>query len=100
VTDGWRGCQPRRLLNPTIVRQSAAVGRIDWDDPLSHEANEAAEVWTRKLRELAAATRCILRSDVLYCNAAGVSRVVGIVGTDEVGLDRTTSFVSHLARVD
>ena len=48
-----------------------------------------------------AATRAFFGATVRYANAAGTERVVSIVGTDEVDLDRNhISWVSPLARVD
>src|ERR1700691_3012086 len=46
-----------------------------------------------------AATRAFFGATVRYANAAGVSRVVSIVGTDEIDLNRNhISWVSPLAR--
>jgi transcription elongation factor GreB len=46
-----------------------------------------------------AATRAFFGATVRYANAAGVERVVSIVGTDEVDLDRNhISWVSPLGR--
>ena len=46
-----------------------------------------------------AATRAFFGATVRYANAAGVERVVSIVGTDEVDLDRKhISWVSPLGR--
>ena len=46
-----------------------------------------------------AATRVFFGATVRYANAAGTERVVSIVGTDEVDLDRDhISWVSPLAR--
>jgi transcription elongation factor GreB len=50
-------------------------------------------------RKGAAATRAFFGATVRYANAAGDERVVSIVGTDEVDLDRNyISWVSPLAR--
>ncbi|HEV7217439.1 MAG TPA: transcription elongation factor GreB [Terriglobales bacterium] len=66
---------------------------------------EAAEVVdpeaprTGKERPGQAATRAFFGATVRYANAAGVSRVVSIVGTDEIDLDRNhISWVSPLGR--
>jgi transcription elongation factor GreB len=46
-----------------------------------------------------AATRAFFGATVRYANAAGVSRVVSIVGTDEIDLNRNhISWVSPLGR--
>ena len=58
--------------------------------------------WTRKLRERGRQQlkmRAFFGATVRYANAAGVSRVVSIVGTDEIDLDRNhISWVSPLGR--
>jgi transcription elongation factor GreB len=65
---------------------------------------EAAEVVDpeaprRQERAGPAATRAFFGATVRYANAAGVGRVVSIVGTDEVDLDRNhISWVSPLGR--
>ena len=61
---------------------------------------EAAEVVDPEApRAGQAATRAFFGATVRYANAAGTERVVSIVGTDEVDLDRDhISWVSPLAR--
>jgi transcription elongation factor GreB len=61
---------------------------------------EAAEVVDPEApRAGQAATRAFFGATVRYANAAGVERVVSIVGTDEVDLSRNhISFVSPLGR--
>src|SRR5246500_4827730 len=61
---------------------------------------EAAEVVDPETpRTGQAATRAFFGATVRYANAAGVERVVSIVGTDEVDLDRNhISWVSPLGR--
>jgi transcription elongation factor GreB len=61
---------------------------------------EAAEVVDPEApRAGQAATRAFFGATVRYANAAGVSRVVSIVGTDEIDLDRNhISWVSPLGR--
>jgi transcription elongation factor GreB len=61
---------------------------------------EAAEVVDPEApRTGQAATRAFFGATVRYANAAGVERVVSIVGTDEVDLDRNhISWVSPLGR--
>ena len=63
---------------------------------------EAAEVVDPEARRTGqAATRAFFGATVRYANAAGVSRVVSIVGTDESISTATTSVGCHLwARVD
>ena len=61
---------------------------------------EAAEVVDPEARRSGqAAARAFFGATVRYANAAGVERVVSIVGTDEIDLDRNyISWVSPLAR--
>ena len=61
---------------------------------------EAAEVVDPEARRSGqAATRAFFGATVRYANAAGAERVVSIVGTDEVDLNRNhISFVSPLGR--
>jgi transcription elongation factor GreB len=61
---------------------------------------EAAEVVDPEARRSGqAATRAFFGATVRYTNAAGAERVVSIVGTDEVDLNRNhISFVSPLGR--
>ena len=61
---------------------------------------KAAEVVDPEARRTGqAATRAFFGATVRYANAAGVERVVSIVGTDEVDLDRNyISWVSPLGR--
>src|SRR5271169_3629738 len=61
---------------------------------------KAAEVVDPEVRRTGqAATRAFFGATVRYANAAGVERVVSIVGADEVDLDRNyISWVSPLAR--
>jgi transcription elongation factor GreB len=61
---------------------------------------EAAEVVDPEApRSGQAATKAFFGATVRYANAAGVSRVVSIVGTDEIDLDRNhISWVSPLGR--
>src|SRR5208283_2924049 len=55
--------------------------------------------WTRKLRERGRRRRGHSSERPCYANAAGVSRVVSIVGTDEIDLNRNhISWVSPLGR--
>jgi hypothetical protein len=66
----------------------------------SRSESKLRKWWTRKLRERGqAATRAFFGATVRYANAAGVSRVVSIVGTDEIDLNRNhISWVSPLGR--
>ncbi len=61
---------------------------------------DAAEVVDPETpRPAQAATRVFFGATVRYANAAGTERVVSVVGTDEVDLDRNhISYVSPLAR--
>ena len=61
------------------------------------EAAEVVDPETPRARQ--AATRAFFGATVRYANAAGAERVVSIVGTDEVDLDRNyISWVSPLGR--
>src|SRR6202162_1755134 len=71
-------------------------GRIRF---LTKRINAAEEVDPESPRAGPAATRAFFGATVRYANAAGVSRVVSIVGTDEIDLNRNhISWVSPLAR--
>jgi transcription elongation factor GreB len=60
---------------------------------------EAAEVVDPEAPRAEAATRAFFGATVRYANAAGAERVVSIVGTDEVDLNRNhVSWVSPLGR--
>src|SRR5262245_63466092 len=63
---------------------------------------DAAEVVDpEKPRSGQSATRAFFGATVRYANSAGTERVVSIVGTDEVDLDRDhISWVPPLGRVD
>src|ERR1700691_120252 len=67
----------------------------------SRSESKPRKSWTRKLRERGRRRRghSSERPTVRYANAAGVSRVVSIVGTDEIDLNRNhISWVSPLGR--
>ncbi len=71
-------------------------GRIRF---LTKRINAAEVVDPEARRTRQAATRAFFGATVRYANAAGVERVVSIVGTDEVDLDRNyISWVSPLGR--
>jgi transcription elongation factor GreB len=60
---------------------------------------EAAEVVDPEAPRAGQAARAFFGATVRYANAAGVSRVVSIVGTDEIDLNRNhISWVSPLGR--
>ncbi len=81
------------------VRQAAAAADR-WRIRFLTKRIEAAEVVDPGTpRTGQAATRAFFGATVRYANAAGVERVVSIVGTDEVDLDRNhISWVSPLGR--
>ena len=66
----------------------------------SRSESKPRKWWIRKLRERGSAeTRAFFGATVRYANAAGAERVVSIVGTDEVDLNRNhISWVSPLGR--
>ena len=63
------------------------------------EAAEVVDPEAPRARQAGTKTRAFFGATVRYANAAGVSRVVSIVGTDEVDLNRNhISWVSPLGR--
>src|ERR1700741_2705299 len=79
----------KRRLRPIDGRIRFLTKRIDAAEVVEPESPRAGQ----------AATRAFFGATVRYANAAGTERVVSIVGTDEVDLDRDhISWVSPLAR--
>src|SRR5712672_4458259 len=63
------------------------------------EAAEVVDPEAPRARQAGTKSRAFFGATVRYANAAGVSRVVSIVGTDEIDLNRNhISWVSPLAR--
>ena len=79
----------KRRLRQIDGRIRFLTKRIDAAEVVDPESPRAGQ----------AATRAFFGATVRYANAAGTERVVSIVGTDEVDLDRNhISWVSPLAR--
>src|SRR3982074_1401385 len=101
----WRGLPATAIAvkTPTISTASGGCGRSMGGFAFSRSASKPRKWWTRKLREggrrRRGPARAFFGATVRYANAAGVSRVVSIVGTDEIDLDRNhISWVSPLGR--
>ncbi len=81
----------KRRLRQIDGRIRFLTKRIEAAEVLDPEAPRAGQATTK--------TRAFFGATVRYANAAGVSRVVSIVGTDEVDLNRNhISWVSPLGR--
>ena len=98
----WRGLPATVIAvkTPTISTASGGCGRSMGGFAFSRSESKPRKWWTRKLaRAGQAATRAFFGATVRYANAAGVERVVSIVGTDEIDLNRNhISWVSPLGR--
>jgi transcription elongation factor GreB len=81
----------KRRLRQIDGRIRFLTKRIEAAEVVDPEAPRAGQAGTK--------TRAFFGATVRYANAAGVSRVVSIVGTDEIDLDRNhISWVSPLGR--
>ena len=98
----WRGLPGNGDLseNADYPYGKRRLRQIDGRIRFLRKRIEAAEVVDPETpRTGQAATRAFFGATVRYANAAGVERVVSIVGTDEVDLDRNhISWVSPLGR--
>jgi hypothetical protein len=98
----WRGLPATAIAvkTPTISTASGGCGISMGGFAFSPSESKPRKWWTRKLRERGRrTTRAFFGATVRYANAAGVSRVVSIVGTDEIDLNRNhISWVSPLGR--
>src|ERR1700686_2232264 len=98
----WRGLPATAIAvkTPTISTASGGCGRSMGGFAFSRSESKPRKWWTRKLRERGKRRRG--HSSARPCAMAmprGVERVVSIVGTDEVGLNRNHfSWVSPLGR--
>ena len=81
-------------------QQEAAAAPDRWADSVSREANRCrGSGGPERPRTGQATTRAFFGATVRYANTAGTERVVSIVGTDEVDLNRNhISWVSPLGR--
>jgi transcription elongation factor GreB len=96
----WAASNGDRSENADYQYGKRRLRQIDGRIRFLTKRIEAAEVVDLEaLRTGQAATRAFFGATVRYANAAGVSRVVSIVGTDEVDLNRNhISWVSPLGR--
>jgi transcription elongation factor GreB len=94
----WAASNGDRSETRTISTASGGCGRSMGGFAFSRSASKPPEVVDPEApRAGQAATRALFGATVRYANAAGVSRVVSIVGTDEIDLNHT-SWVSPLGR--
>ncbi|MEZ5355305.1 MAG: transcription elongation factor GreB [Bryobacteraceae bacterium] len=96
----WAASNGDRSENADYRYGKRRLRQIDGRIRFLSKRIEAAEVVNPETpRTGQAATRAYFGATVRYANAAGVERVVSIVGTDEVDLDRNhISWVSPLGR--
>jgi transcription elongation factor GreB len=96
----WAASNGDRSENADYQYGKRRLRQIDGRIRFLRKRIEAAEVVDPETpRTGQAATRAFFGATVRYANAAGVERVVSIVGTDEVDLDRKhISWVSPLGR--
>ena len=96
----WAASNGDRSENADYQYGKRRLRQIDGRIRFLTKRIEAAEVVDPEApRAGQAATRAFFGATVRYANAAGVERVVSIVGVDEVDLDRNhISWVSPLAR--
>ncbi len=96
----WAASNGDRSDNADYQYGKRRLRQIDGRIRFLRKRMEAAEVVDPETPRMGpAATRAFFGATVRYANAAGVERVVSIVGTDEVDLDRNhISWVSPLGR--
>src|SRR5271168_4662324 len=96
----WAASNGDRSENADYQYGKRRLRQIDGRIRFLTKRIEAAEVVDPEApRSGQAATKAFFGATVRYANAAGVSRVVSIVGTDEVDLNRNhISWVSPLGR--
>ena len=96
----WAASNGDRSENADYQYGKRRLRQIDGRIRFLTKRIEAAEVVDPETRRSAqAATRAFFGATVRYANAEGVERVVSIVGTDEVDLNRNhISYVSPLGR--
>jgi transcription elongation factor GreB len=97
---GWAASNGDRSENADYQYGKRRLRQIDGRIRFLTKRIEAAEVVDPEApRSGQAATRAFFGATVRYANAAGAERVVSIVGTDEIDLDRNhISWVSPLGR--
>src|SRR5437868_14378328 len=98
--EAWAASNDDRSENADYQYSKRRLRQIDGRIRFLTKRIEAAEVVDPGApRAGPAATRAFFGATVRYANAAGVSRVVSIVGTDEIDLNRNyISWVSPLGR--
>ena len=96
----WAASNGDRSENADYQYGKRRLRQIDWRIRFLSKRIEAAEVVDPEApRGRQAASKAYFGATVRYANAAGAERVVSIVGTDEVDLNRNhISWVSPLAR--
>jgi transcription elongation factor GreB len=96
----WAASNGDRSENADYQYNKRRLRQIDRRIRFLMKRVDAAEVIDPEIpRAGRAATRVFFGATVRYANAAGTERVVSVVGTDEVDLDRNQiSWVSPLAR--
>src|ERR1700734_3504523 len=96
----WAASNGDRSENADYLYGKRRLGQIDSRIRFLTKRIEAAEVVDPEARRSGqAATRAFFGATVRFANAAGVERVVSIVGTDEIDLNRNhISWVSPLGR--
>jgi transcription elongation factor GreB len=93
----WAASNGDRSENADYQYGKRRLRQIDGRIRFLTKRIEAAEVVEPEARRSGqAATKAFFGATVRYANAAGVSRVVSIVGTDEIDLTATTSVGCHL----
>src|SRR5689334_18229123 len=98
----WAAGNGDRSENADYQYGKRRLRQIDGRIRFLRKRIEAAEVVDLEApRTGQSATRAFFGATVRYANSAGAERVVNIVGTDEIDLNRNhISWVSPLARVD
>jgi transcription elongation factor GreB len=97
----WAASNGDRSENADYQYGKRRLRQIDGRIRFLRKRIEAAEVVDPETpRAGQAATRAFFGATVRYANGAGEGRVVSIVGTDEVDLDRMDSVKSHRPRLE
>src|SRR3954454_9292842 len=96
----WAASNGDRSENADYQYGKRRLRQVDWRIRFLRKRIEAAEVVDPETPTTGqAASRAFFGATVRYANAAGVEKVVSIVGTDEVDLNRNhISWVSPLGR--
>jgi transcription elongation factor GreB len=82
-----------------LTKRIEAAEVVDPEAPRAGQAKTGQAITTKTRQAITTKTRAFFGATVRYANAAGAERVVSIVGTDEVDLNRNhISWVSPLGR--